>query len=166
MRKRYFLAHHVKKTSKMSQKKKCTVKIENLYLILRGEIAPPDSTFIIKEILDTEKCQTWHDLKTIREATAEQLLKTLPNASLEEACENEKVCAFVTTEYMSWYRQEVLRTLRWRTQAHFYFNDYDREITFATSIMIGGAFGFVSRSPVVGALVAGVTAAFSKASRK
>lgn len=151
----------------MSQEQKCAIKIENLYLILRGEIAPPDSTFIIKEILDTEKCQEYgYDLKTIREATAEQLLKAMPKASLEEALRDDKACAHITTAHMTWYRREVLRTLRWKTQAHFYFNDHDRAITFASSIMLGGAFGFTARSPVLGAIVAGATEAFSIAFRK
>ena len=152
---------------RMSQEEKCALKIENLYLILRGEIAPPDSTFIVKEILDTEKCQEYgYDLRTIREATAEQLLKAMPKASLEEACRDDKVCAHITTGFMTWYRREVRRTLRWKTQARFYFNDYNREITFASSMMLGGAFGFIRRSPVPGALVAGATEAFSKVFRK
>jgi hypothetical protein len=150
----------------MSQQERCAIKIENLYVVLRGGIAPPNRRFIIKEILDTEKCQKWHDLRMIREATAEQLLKAMPQSSLEEARRNDEVCAEITAEYTTWYLKAVYRALPLRARAYYYFQDYDRQITFATSIMLGGAFGFIARSPVIGALVAGATEAFSKAFRK
>lgn len=59
----------------MSQKEKCENQIENLYRILRAQTVPPNPRFVIVEIMDTEKCQEWHDLKAIRDKTAEELMK-------------------------------------------------------------------------------------------
>ena len=145
----------------MSQIEQCSFKIENLYRILRGDIIPPDSAYVIKEILDTQKCQEWHDLRTIREATAEQLLRAHPKASLEEASKDEKTCAYIATDYSTWYLHEVRRQLRLRRRVHYYFKDHRGEICIVTSIALGGVFGFVARSPLFGVFVVGVTAAFS-----
>jgi hypothetical protein len=140
----------------MSQKEKCAMKIENLYRMLRGEIAPPDSAFVIKDILDTEKCKEWHDLATIREATAEQLLKTLPSASLEVACRDDKVCSYVVAEYATWYRKAVYRALPFWTRARYWRKDHADEIGWA--LTIGSAFAGGAMFGRFGGLVSGVVA--------
>lgn len=141
-----------------SQQERCVIKIENLYQILRGENVPPDSVFVIKEIFDTKKCQQWYDLQAIRDATAEQLLKATPKASLEEACRDDKVCAYVIAEYRTWYQQEVFRTLRWRTRAWYSMNDNH----VISSAAMGAIFGVLVKSTFAGTLFAGATDALWK----
>lgn len=145
---------------------KCHYSVLNLYSHLRRDEVPPNWRFIVNEIFDTEKCQEYHDLRRVREATTEKLRETAPSGKLEEALRSEEACAVVVAHYQVWYKDEVLRTLRWRTQLHYYCVDYNYAIQIGTSISLGTAFGFVARSPVFGALVAGATGACWKIFKK
>ncbi len=135
------------------------MSVENLYLILRGGGAtPPNQRFIVKAVMDTEKCQQWHDLKEIRERTAEELRKEMPRAPLDEALCNEEACAEVVMACSVDYQKALLRTLPWRSRSHYYFADHSREIGLATSVMLGCTVGFAFRtSRYVGVIVAGAT---------
>lgn len=138
----------------MSQEEKCAMKIENLYRILRGEITPGPS-FVIKDILDTEKCQEWHNLAMIREATAKQLRKHRPNAlDSDVACFDDKVCSDIVAEYSTWYRKAVRRELPFRARAHYWRKDSADEIGWAFTIVSAFAGGAVFGR--VGGVVSGV----------
>ena len=138
---------------------RCHFRVLNLYRFLRGDKVPPNQRLIIKELLETDKCQEFHDLKAVRQATVSELVESAPSKSLAAAQKSE-VCAQVTAHYQTWYEAEVLRTLRWHTRTHYFCTDYNYTIQFGTSLSLGSAFAYITRNPAMGAMVTAATGAF------
>lgn len=145
-----------------SKRDQCHDSVLNLYSHLRRDEVSPNQRFLIRSIFDTEKCQEFHDLRRIREATAAKLCESVSSRNLEEARGCEEVCADVAAHYRTLYKKEVLRSLWWRTRAWYVLNDNH----VIASAMIGGTFGAITNSPIHGALVAGATDAFYKMCKK
>lgn len=124
-------------TDSRANLKKCHTRVLNLYLHLNGEKSAPNSMWVVKEILETEKCQSTHDLRQVRDTTL-SLLHELSPGSVKDGLAKPDVCSEVVAHHSVWYQQEVLNSLRYRTQAYYKFREYYEPISLVVSVLFGG----------------------------
>lgn len=130
------------------QQTDCHFTVLKLYQHLNGEDVLPSSRLFIKELLDTEKCQRYHDLRAVREATSAKLMEAVPSNSLQEALASEEACAEVVARRKAQYKCELLRTLSLRTRAHYYVKDNDKEVSHGielVALLVGSAIAHAKK---------------------
>ena len=145
----------------MSQREECNDLMVNMCCHLYRDDAAPNNHRLIKEVLRTDKCQAFHDLRHVRERTVAELNQVAPSMSLAEACASEEVCTDVTYRLKTWYKRELLRTMPWHTRAHYFINDHSTEFMIATTGAVGSVAS-VFYGPIAGAVTTGLTGALYK----
>jgi hypothetical protein len=127
-------------------------------LLKHLECDSDEGVSIIRRILDTSKCDVFHDFSQVRESTVERLNRGDPlrarwilNDNMTD--KDRRVANRVVFEYKEWYIQELSKSLSWHTWGHYQLNLSPNEFYRIALIglgtgLIGSLSGFGIRSSV------------------